>query len=54
MFLSLGFMYAHAVPILINQCLMNVVFSITKELNGQMFPKQYFYFSVEFGKICFS
>ena len=43
--------------ILINQCLLNVVFSITKTLNGQIYPKQHFYYphlSMLFGKLRFS
>ena len=35
-------MYAHVMLILINRCLLNVVFSITKALNGQISPKQIF------------
>ena len=30
--------------ILINQCLVNVAFRITKALNGQISPKQHFYY----------
>ena len=51
------YMYAHVMLILINQCLLNVVFSITKALNGQISPKQHFYYphlSMLFGKLCFS
>ena len=41
-FLKSGFMYTHVMLILINQCLLNVVFSMTKALNGQNSPKQNF------------
>ena len=34
----------HLMLILINQCLLNVVFSIKKVLNGQISPKQHFYY----------
>ena len=37
-------MYAHVMIILINQCLLNGFFSISKALNGQSSPKQYFYY----------
>ena len=51
------YMYTHVMLILINQCLLNVVFSITKALNGQISPKQHFYYphlSMLFRKFCFS
>ena len=38
------FIYTHLIPILINQCLLSVVFSMAKALNGQSSPKQNFYF----------
>ena len=46
------YMYAQTMLILINQCLLIVVFSITKALNGQISPKYHFYYphlSVLFG-----
>ena len=43
-FLTSGFMYIHVMLVLINQCLMNVVFSMAKALNGQSSPKRNFYF----------
>ena len=56
-FLTSGFMYTHVMLILINQCLLNVVFSMTKILNGQSSPKKHFYYphlSMLFRKLCFS
>ena len=56
-FLTSGFMYTHAMPVLINRCLLNVVFSMTKALNSQSSPKQHFcspYLSMLVGKPCFS
>ena len=56
-FLISGFMYTNVMLILINQCLLNAVLSMTKGLNGQSSPKQNFYsahLSVVFGKPCFS
>ena len=44
-------MYAHVMLILINQCLLNVVFSITKALNGQISRKQHFYYPPPFNTI---
>ena len=47
----------HVMLILINQHLLNVVFSMTKTLNGQSSPKQNFHsphLSMRFGKPCFS
>ena len=41
--LTLGFMYTNDILILINQCLLNVFFSMRKALNGQSSPKQNFY-----------
>ena len=35
-------MYAHVMLILINRCLLNVAFSITKALNGHISLKQFF------------
>ena len=37
--LTSGFMYSHAMLILINQCLLNVVFCIAKVLDGQSSPE---------------
>ena len=51
------YMYKHAMLTLINQCLLNVVFSIAKTLNGQISLKQHFYYlhlSTLFGNLCFS
>ena len=51
------FMYVHVMLILINQCLLNAVFSITKTLKGQISPKYHFYYSnlsMLSGKLCFS
>ena len=56
-FLTSDFMYRHIMLVLINRCLLNVVFSLTKALNGQSSPKENFYsphLSVLFGKPCFS
>ena len=39
LFLTSDFMYSHAMLMLINQCLLNVVFSIAKVLDGQSSPK---------------
>ena len=39
-FLTSGFMYTYVMPILINQCLLNVVFSMAKALNGQSSPSK--------------
>ena len=39
-FLTSGFMYTHFMLILINRCLLNVVFSMSKVLNGQSSPKE--------------
>ena len=52
-----GFMYTCVMLILINWCLLNVVFSMTKALNGQSSPKQNFYsphLSMLLEKPCFS
>ena len=38
------YMYPHVMLILINQCLLNVIFRITKPLNCQISPKQHFYY----------
>ena len=54
---TLGFMYTHVMLILIIRCLLNVVLSMTKALNGQSSPKQNFYsphLSMLFEKACFS
>ena len=51
------YMYAHIMLSLINQCLLNVVFSITKELWSKISPKQNFYYpllSMLFGNLCLS
>ena len=51
------YMYPHTILILINQCLLIVVFNITKTFNGQISPKQHFHyphFLMLFGKLCFS
>ena len=51
------YMYAHVMLILINQYLLNFVFSITKALSGQISPEKHFYYShllMLFGKLCFS
>ena len=56
-FLTSGSMYAHAILILIKQCLLNVTFSVTKPLDGQTSSKQHFYYpqlSMLFRKLCFS
>ena len=56
-FLTSGFMYTHVMLTLIDQCLLNVVFSMKKALNGQSSPKQTFHslhFPVLFGKFLFS
>ena len=58
LFLTSGsiYMYVNVTLILINQWLLNVVFSITEALNGQISPKQHFHyphFLMLFGKICF-
>ena len=56
-FLTTGFIYTHVMLISINQCLLNLVFSMTKALSGQSYPKQSFYYpplSMQFGKFCFS
>ena len=52
-FLTSGFMYTHFMLILINRCLLNVVFSMSKVLNGQSSPKENFnslHLSMLFGK----
>ena len=49
-FLTSGFMYTYVMPILINQCLLNVVFSMAKALNGQSSPSK-FLFSPTFSAI---
>ena len=38
------YIYRHVIIILIKQCLLNVILSITKELNGKISPKQHFYY----------
>ena len=38
------YMYPHVTLILIDQYLLNVVFRIRKALNGQISPKQHFYY----------
>ena len=48
-------MYSHVMLILINQCLLNVLFSMTKALNSQSSPKQNLYsphLLMLFGKPC--
>ena len=55
-FKSRLYMNTHVMLILINQCLLNVVFSITKALTGQISPKYHFYYfhpSILFRKLCF-
>ena len=50
-------MYTHVMVTLINRCLLNVVFGMTKLLNDQSSPKQNFDshdLSVLFEKSCFS
>ena len=43
-FLTSGFMYTHVMLILTDQCLLNVIFCMTKTLlNGQSSPEQNFY-----------
>ena len=52
-----SFMYTWIMLILINQCLLDVVFSMIKALNGQSSPKQNLYsphLSMLLGKPCFS
>ena len=52
-FLTSDFICTHVMLIFINRCLLNVVFSMTKALNGQTSPKQNFpsiHLSVFFGK----
>ena len=39
-FLTSAFMYTYVMAIFINRCLVNVVFSVTKALNGQNSLKQ--------------
>ena len=41
-FLTLGFIYTYFMLILINRYLLNIIFSMTKTLSGQNFPKQNF------------
>ena len=56
-FLTSGFMYTHILAIVINKCLLNVAFSMSKVLNGQSTPKKNINslcLSVPFGKPCFS
>ena len=56
-FLASGFMYTPVMLILINQCLLNVAFRMTKALNGQSSHKQNSYSpydSMLYGKPCFS
>ena len=56
-FLNSGLMYTHAMLILINRCLLNLVFSMTKELNGQGLCKKSFHYlhlSMLFGRPYFS
>ena len=56
-YLTSCLMYAHVMLMSINQCLLNVAFSSTKALYGQIFPKQHFYYphlSMLFGKLYFS
>ena len=43
-FLTSGFMYTYAMLILINGYLLNAIFSITKELNGQNSSQKSFHF----------
>ena len=52
-FLTSGFMYAHVMLILINQYLLNVVFSIYKSIEWSNFSQEHFYYpppSMIFGK----
>ena len=54
-FLTSWFIYTYVLLILINQCSLNVVFSIMKELNGQSSSKQNLHsphLSMLFGKAC--
>ena len=56
-FLTADLMHTYMMLILINQCFLNVAFSMTKALNGQSSPKQHFYYihlSMIFGKLCIS
>ena len=43
LYLTLGFLYTCVMLTFINRCLLNVVFSMTKALNGQNSPKQNFH-----------
>ena len=43
-FVIASLMYTHVMLILINQCLLNAVFSTTIALNDQSSPKQHFYY----------
>ena len=55
-FKSRLYMNTHVMLILINQCLLNVIFSITKALTGQISPKYHFYYFhllMLFRKLCF-
>ena len=56
-FLTSIFMYTCVVLILINRCLLNVIFSMTKALDDQSSFKQNFYslyLSILLGKLCLS
>ena len=56
-FLTSGFVYTCVMLTLINWCLSNVVFTMTKALNGQSSPEQNFYsshLSMLIEKPCFS
>ena len=56
-FLTSGFTYTCVMLILINRCLLNIVFRITKAMNGQSSPEQNFnspHLLVLLGKPCFS
>ena len=49
------YVYAQVMLILINRCLLNVAFSISKALNGQISPAYHFYYphlSMLFSKDC--
>ena len=55
--LSSGFMHICVMPTLINRCLLNVAFDMTKALNGQSSPKKNFYslhLPILLGKPCLS
>ena len=56
-FLTSVSMYTHVTLVLIKQCLLNDVFSMTKATNSQISPNQNFhsfYLLILFGKPCFS